>query len=322
MKRVTGVFLTLLRFSQFVSSVLVMSLLAYAIHAYSDRGNKKTNFTLATGVISVFYLIALGILCLALPTLIYIGMYFCAELIMCMLWLAAFVVLAKAQGQHSCKSRNSSGGYYDPYSGQYTTTNHRRACNSSQAAIAFAGLCFLLFLTSVVLLGVNILTPIMGRYKSQGLWRTGASMGTRLHRWSGLALSEPFEESAGYDTGNIKTEDVEAGAGAGAGADSNAAYAADPNADTRYATNDPNGRYTTTTNTNTRYTTTTPTTDARYTTNERTTNTANAVSDQHAYSTDESGDHSYDQEKLVEGAASGAMSGSTADPNRNINPMP
>ncbi|CAI1886790.1 hypothetical protein SEUBUCD650_0D00360 [Saccharomyces eubayanus] len=322
MKRVTGVFLTLLRFSQFVSSVLVMSLLAYAIHAYNDKGNKKTNFTLATGVISVFYLIILGILCLALPTLIYIGMYFCAELIMCLLWLAAFIVLAYAQGRHSCKSRNSSGGYYDPYSGQYTSSNHRRACNSSQAAIAFAGLTFLLFLTSVVLLGVNVLTPIRRRYKSQGLWRTGASMGTKLHRWSGLALSEPFEETAGYGNGNIRTEDVEAGTGAGTGVDSNTAYVSDPNADTRYATNDPHGRYTTTTNTNARYTTTTPNADVRYTTNERTANTPNAVTDQHTYSTDESGGHSYDQEKLVEGAASGAMSGSTTDPNRNVNPMP
>lgn len=115
MKRVTGVFLTLLRFSQFASSVLVMSLLAYAIHAYGNRGNKKTNFTLATGVISVFYLIALGILCLALPTLIYIGMYFCAELIVCMLWLAAFVVLAKAQGERSCSNTNADGLYYNPY---------------------------------------------------------------------------------------------------------------------------------------------------------------------------------------------------------------
>ncbi|CAI4057070.1 uncharacterized protein SKDI_04G0280 [Saccharomyces kudriavzevii IFO 1802] len=317
MKRVTGVFLTILRFLQFASSVLVMSLLAYAIHAYGNRGNKKTNFTLATGVISVFYLIALGILCLALPTLIYIGMYFCAELIMCMLWLAAFVVLAKAQGERSCGNTNAQGLYYNPYSGEYTADRHRRACNASQAAIAFSGLCFVLFLTSVILLGVNVLTPIRRRYKTQGMWKSGASMGTKLHRWSGLALSEPFEETAPYDNTNVRTGDVEAGAG------DNTAYTSEPNADARYTTNDPNAQYQTST-TNTRYTTTTADPNARYATNDRnagSANVANTAADQHTYSTDESGDRSY-QEKLAEGAASGAMSGSTADPNRNINPMP
>lgn len=317
MKRVTGVFLTLLRFSQFASSVLVMSLLAYAIHAYGNRGNKKTNFTLATGVISVFYLIALGILCLALPTLIYIGMYFCAELIVCMLWLAAFVVLAKAQGERSCSNTNADGLYYNPYSGQYTADSHRRACNSSQAAIAFSGLCFVLFLISVILLGINVLIPIRKRYQTQGMWRSGASMGTKLHRWSGLALSEPFEETAAYDNTNVRTGDVEAGAG------DNAAYTSEPNGDARYATNDPNGQYHTTT-TNTRYTTTTADPKTRYTTNDRnpgSANVANSAVDQHAYSTDESGDRSY-QEKVTEGAHSGAMSGSTAEPNRNVNQMP
>ncbi|EJS44438.1 YDL218W [Saccharomyces arboricola H-6] len=317
MKRVTGVFLTILRFLQFASSVLVMSLLAYAIHSYGNRGNKKTNFTLATGVISVFYLIALGILCLALPTLIFIGMYFCAELVVCMLWLAAFVVLAKAQGEHSCGRTNANGLHYNPFSGQYTANSYRRACNSSQAAIAFSGLCFLLFLTSVILLGINVLTPIRRRYKTQGMWRSGASMGTKLHRWSGLALSEPFEETAPYDNTNVRTGDVEAGAG------DNAAYTTDPNTDTRYTTNEPNGQYQRVT-TNTRYTTAAADPNTRYTTSDRNTgtgNVANAATDQHTYSTDESGDRSY-QEKLAEGTASGAMSGSTADPNRNVNSMP
>ena len=82
-------------------------------------------------------------------------------------------------------------------------------------------------------------------------------------------------------------------------------------------------RYYTST-TNTRYTTTTADPNARHTTNDRSTGTApvsHGATDQHAYSTDESGDRSY-QEKLAEGANSGAMSGSTADPNRNVNPMP
>ncbi|SMN21339.1 similar to Saccharomyces cerevisiae YDL218W Putative protein of unknown function [Maudiozyma saulgeensis] len=220
----------ILRFFQFASAVIVMSLLAYAIHSYGFHGSKKTNFVLAVAVISVFYSLAVFFLAIAMPKLVLAGLFFFFEVIMCMLWLAAFIVDAKVQGDHSCKIRTTdqynpkfgslqsfreSGGEYNPFTGKYTTNNQKTACHSAKASIAFAGLAWVLFLLSSVFVGINILTPVISHFGGKGLFKTGSSMGTRVDRASALTLVDPIQDgtTTATTTGAYAANDVEAATG-------------------------------------------------------------------------------------------------------------
>lgn len=230
-----------LRFFQFASAVLVMSLIAYAIHAYDFHGSKKTNFVLSVGVIGLFYNIALFFLAIAVPKLVYAGVYIFWEVVMCLLWFCAFIVDAKVQGDHSCKIKhtdvykpkygseeayNESAGEYNPFTHKYTTKAEKTACQSAKASIAFAGLSWALFLISSVFIGVNIMKPIMAQYGTAGLWKSGSSMGTRLDRASALTLVDPVE-------GAFAQDDVEAAQ----------APAADDAADQHTASDNDNASY-------------------------------------------------------------------------------
>ena len=207
-----------LRFFQFASAVLVMSLIAYAIHAYGFHGSKKTNFVLAVGVIGTFYNIALLCLSIIAPKLVFAGIYFFFEVVMCLLWFCAFIVDAKVQGDHGCKVKHiptynpkygsleqfqDADGDYNPFTDKYSTKNVKTACQSAKASIAFAGLAWALFLISSIFVGLNILNPVIAHYGSAGMFKTGTSMGTRVDRPSALTLVDPIESS-------YAPEDVEA----------------------------------------------------------------------------------------------------------------
>lgn len=207
-----------LRFFQFASAVIVMSLIAYAIHAYHFHGSKKTNFVLAVGVIGTFYNIALLCCSVIVPKLVYAGIYFFFELVMCLLWFCAFIVDAKVQGDHGCKVKHVSSynpkygsleqyqdaeGDYNPFTHKYSTKSVKTACQSAKASIAFAGLAWALFLISTIFVGLNILNPVIAHYGSAGMFKTGTSMGTRVDRASALTLVDPIESS-------YAPEDVEA----------------------------------------------------------------------------------------------------------------
>jgi len=213
--------LATLRFFQFASAVLVMSLIAYAIHAYGFHGSKKTNFVLAVGVIGTFYNLAVFVLAIAVPKLVFAGIYFFFEVVMCLLWFAAFIVDAKVQGDHSCKIKHTaqynpkygnlqsftdSEGDFNAFTNKYTTKTEKTACQSAKASIAFAGLSWALFMISSVFVGLNILNPVIAHYGGKGMFKTGSSMGTRVDRASALTLVDPIEDK-------YAPEDVEAAAG-------------------------------------------------------------------------------------------------------------
>lgn len=202
--------LALHRFLQFASAVLVMSLLAYAVNDYNFHGSKKTNFALAVGVIGTFYNLIVFALCLLIPQIVLAGVYMTAEIIMCLLWLCAFIVLAKAQGSHSCHNKTVSiydpaygspesfsetGGQYNPFTNRYTNDGYSKPCRSAKAAIAFAGLNFVLFVLSCIVLGFYVLKPIREQYGSSGQFKTGSFLGTQLDRLSGLFLSRAIPQT-------------------------------------------------------------------------------------------------------------------------------
>lgn len=257
MNKTSGTGGAILRFFQFASAVLVMSLMAYALHNYDYFGSTRANFGLAVGVIGTFYIICVIILVAILPQVVMVGPYLIAECIMCLLWLCAFIVLAKVFGQHSCGSfyvtpnYNPSFGSFtafqnargrvNPFTNQYTANQHTTACRSAKTAIAFAGLSFVLFVISCIMLGVNVVMPIVNAHGGLGMWKTGGYLGTRLHRWSGLGLTSSVvnpqqtyggptdleqQEAMGPGVGTTGTTTTAAGTTAGTGAGYGAGYGA------------------------------------------------------------------------------------------------
>ncbi|CEP64634.1 uncharacterized protein LALA0_S12e03400g [Lachancea lanzarotensis] len=228
---VTDFMLISLRFWQFACSVIVLGLLAYAMKSYNYHGSKKTNYGLAVGAISTFYLLMLSILGPALHRFLIPGLYLIMELIVTLLWLVAFIVLAKAHGSRSCGlSTNSSyqpkygsfgdftnsGGMYDPYTSKYTTNPHTRACHSSQASIAFAGLAFILFAISSILIGLLVMKPLTYRGGgSKALWTPYSNSGLKLNPWTGLRVSDANRNDAEALANNRGGNNTGAGAGVG-----------------------------------------------------------------------------------------------------------
>lgn len=206
MNKASGAPWAILRFFQFASAVLVMSLLAYSLNSYNFFGSKRANFGLSVGVIGTFYIICVIILVAIIPKLVMVGPYLVAECIMCLLWLCGFIVSADVFGKHSCGSFfittsynpkygsfldfEEANGRVNPFTNQYSSSSNKNACRSAKTSVAFSGLSFILFVISCVALGVNVVMPIVKSFGGSGLWKTGSVLGTRLHRWSGLGLTD------------------------------------------------------------------------------------------------------------------------------------
>ncbi|CCE63720.1 hypothetical protein TPHA_0F02390 [Tetrapisispora phaffii CBS 4417] len=208
--------LTGLRLCEFAASVIVMSLLSFAIHEFGFHGSKK----LTTGWLLVlsrfFILLAVIIGSLVTPGLVMAGLLLIGEFIMAGLWISAFIVIADSVGKNGCSNKQSStynpnygsmgdygmsGGTYNEFTGQYGNQSSGRACNSIKTSVAFAGLAAVLFIISLILVIVNIVVPVGRNYGGAGLFKTGSSMNSKVHRSSALTLSEPIEKTYAYETG-------------------------------------------------------------------------------------------------------------------------
>ncbi|KAL3229250.1 putative membrane protein [Nakaseomyces bracarensis] len=206
-----------LRFFQLASAVIVLGTLGYVETGYHFHGSKRSNFVLAQAAISTFYTLCTCLLTLIAPQLILIGLYWSWELIMLLMWVAAFIVDAKVHGDFSCghnkhtatyESKRGSmedyqryGGEYNPYTGKYTDNLFKHPCRVGKASIAFAGLSFVLFLISTSVLGARVLTPIYRKYGMSGMFMSGTSMNNKLNRLHGLTLDQPLDgtDFAQYD---------------------------------------------------------------------------------------------------------------------------
>lgn len=262
MKASSGILFSILRFFQFSSAVLVMSLIAYALNSYDFFGSTRANFGLAVGVIGTFYILCVIILVAAIPQVVMVGPYLIMECIMCLLWLCGFIVTAKVFGQHACGSGFvtanynsafgspnqfiSSNGRVDSFTRRYSSSSHTTACRAAKTSIAFSGLSFCLFVISCMILGINVVMPIVDNHGGAGMWKTGGYLGTKLHRWSGLALTSPVTLPQQNQYGPTDLEQQEAagvsgGQGVGGIPDQRtmssgeSAKSESPNADPKYA---------------------------------------------------------------------------------------
>lgn len=201
----TKVGLFSLRFFNFCSSVLVMSLMSAAMSEYGFYGSRRFNFGLAQGCIGTFHSMATIIMPFFFPSMIYAGFYLFWEVVIMMLWLASFIVTAKVVGEHGCNLKhtdsydskhgsvnafNESSGAYDPFTDKYTTKAHKTACHCAQSAIAFSGLSWALTFVSSCILYFYVCKPIMANHGRSGLWANGNSIGCKLNRFTTLTLDE------------------------------------------------------------------------------------------------------------------------------------
>ncbi|EDO16956.1 hypothetical protein Kpol_1041p14 [Vanderwaltozyma polyspora DSM 70294] len=215
---------SIIRFFQFASATLVMSLIAFATRDFHHHSNPKINLGLSVGVISEFYMLCVMIGTLLFPSLVFAGLLFISEAIVMCLYISGFITVAYQVGKHHCRDRvtdtynpkygsladfNEYGGRYNEFTNKYTDKSFGRACNSLKAATAFAGLNTVLFMVTCTLVGINVMRPITNKYGMSGLFKTGSSMGTKLQRFTGLTLSEPVGDSYGYSGSGM--QDAEQG---------------------------------------------------------------------------------------------------------------
>ena len=228
---------------QFASSAITLGTTAYARHSYGSYHTKKQNFAVAVSVISTFYLIALFVILWFFRQYIMPGAFFICEVVLCLLWICAFIVLADQHGKYSCSTKNASDYdssadstyygsntdgdlYYNEYTGEYTNSSYSSPCKSSKASIAFAAFSFFLFLLTSILFYQFVMKPILKNY---GSWRDifkranqihvpGNPDGVQLHKGSGLALTNEegtqfssYSGAAYADNDKYNSNDLEAG---------------------------------------------------------------------------------------------------------------
>lgn len=235
----------IIRALQFASSVITLGTTAFSRHSYGSFHTEKQNFSIAVSAISTFYLLALLPILLFIRPYIVPGAIFLCEVVLCSLWLCAFIVLADLHGRYTCSAISASNFdsptntpyygsnpnnylYYNKYLGVYTNKSFSSTCRTSKTSIAFAGLSFFLFLFSSILFYLFVMNPITKKYggmkknfsKSNQIHVPGNPDGVQLHRGSGLILinedlSANWVEDGGYvneangenlETGNYQTE--------------------------------------------------------------------------------------------------------------------
>ncbi|KAL6948515.1 hypothetical protein ACO0QE_000983 [Hanseniaspora vineae] len=218
--------LMFLRLTELATSAIVLGLIAYSTRSYGYH-NGKNNFVIAVSVISIFYILMLYLTLFALRMIMIPGIFFIFEILLMLLWLAAFIVVAWEHGRNSCSATNFGNGvYYNNYLGSSTSQTYGRACRTAKASIAFAGLAWLLFTISTFLFWKNVIRPIRNdQYKGfSDIWKSSQFMHINMHRMSGLKLADytPPSAQAGQDLehGGTGTYDnayaSQEGAGAGA----------------------------------------------------------------------------------------------------------
>lgn len=143
----SGILALIVRGIQLVFSIIGLGVSAGAIEKFGswDRGN----FAVAASVISFVYLVVTIVAFQFISPLVSLV----AEIILMILWLAAFAAMADVFGSTSC----SYAFYY--------TTYHSTGCRLSKTFIAFGVLNWVMFLLS---LGLLIWFTIIPVYKAGG----------------------------------------------------------------------------------------------------------------------------------------------------------
>lgn len=171
------------RAGQFIFSIITLGLTSRVVDfGYRDSA---AAYGVAVSVISTLYLILIVAIPLKLNDCVVA--VFISELVMMILWFAAFVALAAQHGGIDCST----------YKSYYITEDWSEPCRAAEAAIAMSFFAFLLYDFSSVLFWLNVMRPI--RSATGGAWFYKHE-GQTLSRWSNLGIR-----------GNGPPSDTEAG---------------------------------------------------------------------------------------------------------------
>lgn len=159
------------RIAQFVFTVITLGLTGHMVDYYWS--NSIADYGVATSVLSLVYLISIFFATWFAGAFFMAGPLLLCEILLLILWFAAFIALAAEYGDGSCRV----GGYFYP-----------RSCRTGQAAIAMAAISMALYAFSLALLVINSVRPIINSYGSQYLWRTASTMQSTFDQGTGLLL--------------------------------------------------------------------------------------------------------------------------------------
>jgi hypothetical protein len=151
--------LVILRISEFISSVIVMSVIARFIHQINQAGadsNSRIIYTIVVACISTVYSLVF------VAPLPYAFMAFPLDFVMFVLWLVVFCLDETLSGTNTCSSvwfNNYwsffwGGFYFDVDDGVIISTNS--GCGAWRSVLAFSFVAFMLFLLSTGLGGYVI----------------------------------------------------------------------------------------------------------------------------------------------------------------------
>lgn len=172
------------RAGQFIFTVTTLGLLSYVINEFISEDT--TNYGLAVSVMSLVYLIAIAVFTLLIPGSLIPGALLIAEFVLMTLWFCAFISLAAIWGPLFCSQAVGT----IRYSIYFYSYDFRTPCSCAQAAIAMAGVCWVLFAFSCFLLLRNIVLPLSAAYSDSSIWQALIVRNFAAHRVSGLALSQ------------------------------------------------------------------------------------------------------------------------------------
>ena len=140
------------RAGQFVFTVLTLALTAASIN-YNTWNDSKTNYGLATAVMTLVYFIAgSGYANFAPASTVYVGVFLILEAVFTVFWFCAFVVLADVHGGRACNLSGSVNSYF--FGNGYH--NFVRSCKTGKAAVAMASIAWVLFVVSLVIYIFNV----------------------------------------------------------------------------------------------------------------------------------------------------------------------
>ena len=174
----SDIVLNTVRIIEFAVSVIILGMIGYTDSTFN---HEKTNFGVAVGAISTFYLLFLFLSIFAINKYIVSANIAFWENGIMLLWFCAFIVLAKEWGSGSCSSESSNA----------------RKCRTAQASIAFSGVNFILFLWTAVCFNVSILAYIMKKgTKKTDIFKTNDTIGGEYSKFHGCTFSlDPYSKS-------------------------------------------------------------------------------------------------------------------------------
>lgn len=155
---------SVLRGLQFISAITLLGLASTSLHQFIE-GEPRMRFTVFCASFALLYLIIHLIMTYACPQFVLTGVIWICEVILTIVFLCSFIAIASRYAGFSCSFQQ-----FDQFGNRYNSNVSIPGCHSAKAAIAFAGLLFVLFALSTFIFGYNVVRRTYSQFSHN--WRT------------------------------------------------------------------------------------------------------------------------------------------------------